>query len=105
MNITDSHQEYELELKVLLARHRISFSADMDGADAFRGTAFGMGTSVPVRGSFSPDGHFSFPVDASLPVGTYHVQVEVDVDGQGRVSGTVGEPGKRPLPITGRRIR
>jgi hypothetical protein len=38
-------------------------------------------------------------------VGTYHVQVEVDVDGQGRVSGTVGEPGKRPLPITGRRIR
>ena len=29
MNITDSHQEYELEIKVLLAKHRISFSADM----------------------------------------------------------------------------
>lgn len=103
MNITDKHQEYELELRVMLARHKIGFSADMDGADAFVGTARGMGTSVAVRGSFNPSGHFSFPVDAALPVGTFHVRVEADVDGQGNVRGTVAEPGKRPLQLTGRR--
>ena len=105
MKLTDSHQEYELELKVLFTRHRIGFSADMEGTDAFRGTASGVGVSVAVSGAFSPDGHFSFPVEAKLPMGTFRVQVEVDVDGQGRVSGTVTESGKRPMTITGRRVR
>jgi len=40
MNIADRHQEYELEIKALFARHRVSFTADLDGG-AFRGTASG----------------------------------------------------------------
>lgn len=102
MNIADRHQEYELEIKALFARHRVSFTADLDGG-AFHGTASGMGTKIEVQGGFDPSGRFSFPADAVLPVGTFHAQAELQVDGSGNVRGTVGEPGKKPLAVTGRR--
>ena len=105
MNIMDCHQEYEIEMKIKLSKLKIRLTADMEGERAFSGHALVMGADIPVSGIVNCTGHYSFPVSAHLPLGSFDVHIEADVDTCGQVTGCAVINGKKYIPLTGQRTR